>query len=117
MADRGWDTSLNGIKVKSDGAFGVVNLRSPRLDDWHDTYTFVQLRFEFMDGRARQLGGEPQLLDVGTGAADVGVFRTFVTFYECASTPTSSSGCGRHACSVLRSNLARQYRHGCRQQP
>lgn len=49
---RGWNTALNGIKIKSGqtafGAFGALNLLGPRLSTqssfWNEEMTFVELQ-------------------------------------------------------------------------
>ena len=70
---RGWSTRANGIKVKSGGAFGVINLMAPRDIDpiWHEDYTSVVLRFKFTSSKTQQ----PIVLE-----------RTFMTFYDFDST-------------------------------
>ena len=62
---RAFSTLNNGIKLTSNGSFGVLNLLAPRSSEV--TATWVQLRFSFVDS----LTSEPITLE-----------RTHVTFYD-----------------------------------
>ena len=74
-ADRAWRVGVNGIKRVTGegdaGLFGVVNLLGPRrptqTNFWRETFTYVQLRYEFVNARA----GTP-----------VTIGRTYLTFYD-----------------------------------
>ena len=79
---RAWNPNHNGIKRQTEGArtgyFGAINLLGPRLSAqrpfekyWNEHFTFVQLRYEFLDGAS----GQPLIIG-----------RTFITF--CAPSPT-----------------------------
>ena len=71
---RAWREKNNGVKKRANGFFGVVNLLGPRSTSmtplnrlWNSYFTFVQLRFEFVDGRTR----DPLALE-----------RTYMSFYD-----------------------------------
>ena len=86
---RAWNIRLNGIKRQTlgdkSGFFGVINLKGPRLavqgdgsntiprGYWNDQFTFVQLRYEFIDGRFRDSAVE------STRNTPIVVPRTFFT--------------------------------------
>jgi hypothetical protein len=89
LADRAWNPRHNGVKRQEVGGnagyFGAVNLLGPRSltqrpfsQFWSDTFTIVQLRFDFLreatDGAYQQLGL--------SGLVPIELERTFISFYD-----------------------------------
>jgi hypothetical protein len=90
-ADRGWNVRQNGVKRQAsgigiEGFFGVVNLLGPRLTTsrpfhrfWHDLFTIVQLRFDFLTETQQDISYQQLGL---SGLVPIELERTFISFYD-----------------------------------